>query len=141
MPMAKRSILYLDDEAMCLDVFHQVFSEEYDIRTALTLDEARRALAERPPDIIISDQTMPELRGSDFLREAATAYPLSVRMMLTGSVCVGEVLREISTGVVNLFISKPWAETDMRRALEWAVSQKLVGGTVRLNDTSPVQQP
>ena len=116
--MAKRSILYLDDEAMCLDVFQQVFSEEYDIRIALTLDEARRALAERPPDIIISDQTMPELQGSDFLREAATAYPLSIRVMLTGSVYAGEVLREISTGVVNLFISKPWAETDMRRALE-----------------------
>jgi DNA-binding NtrC family response regulator len=119
--MAKRSILYLDDEAMCLDVFQQVFSEEYDIRTALTLDEARRALSERPPDIIISDQTMPGLQGSDFLREAATACPLSIRVMLTGSVYAGEVLREISTGVINLFISKPWAETDMRRALERAM--------------------
>lgn len=120
MTIAKRSILYLDDEVVCLDVFRRVFSEDYDIRTALTPDEARRALQERPPDIIISDQTMPGLQGTDFLCEAAKAYPSSVRMMLTGSVCVGEVLRELSTGVVNLFISKPWAETDMRQALERA---------------------
>lgn len=118
--MTKQSILYLDDEAVCLDVFHQLFSADYDIRTALTPDEARRALAERAPDIIISDQTMPGLLGTDFLSEAAGAYPLSVRMMLTGSVCLGEVLRELSTGSVNVFVSKPWTETGMRQALERA---------------------
>ena len=117
MRISKRSILYLDDEAMCLDVFHKLFSGEYDIRTATTGAEARRALLDRPSDIIISDQTMPGLKGADFLCEVAAAYPSSVRMMLTGSICVGEALREIGTGIVNIFISKPWGEADMRQVL------------------------
>ena len=117
MSVPKRSILYLDDEAMCLDVFYKIFSAEYDVRTATTGAEARRALLERPSDIIISDQTMPGLKGADFLCEVAAAYPSSVRMMLTGSICVGEALREIGTGIVNIFISKPWEEADLRRAL------------------------
>ena len=117
MAISKRSILYLDDEAVCLDVFRKMFSGEYDVRTALTGAEARRALLERPADIVISDQSMPGLSGTKFLCEVAGAHPSSVRMILTGSICVGEALREISTGIVNIFISKPWREADMRQVL------------------------
>ena len=120
MTTSRRSILYLDDEAMCLDVFHKIFSEEYDIRIALTGDEARRALLERPSDIVISDQMMPGLKGTDFLCEVAAAYPSSARMMLTGSICVGAALPEIGAGIIDIFISKPWKEADMRQALKRA---------------------
>jgi len=118
--MSKRSILYLDDEAICLDVFHHLFSDEYDIRIAQTCAEARCALLERPADIIISDQTMPGLNGTDFLSEVAGAYPQSIRILLTGSICVGRALPEICSGIVNIFISKPWKEADMRQALHRA---------------------
>jgi len=101
-------------------VFHHFFSGEYDVRTAANLDDARRALAERPADIVISDQAMPEISGTDFLREVSRAYPRSLRVLLTGSICVGNALREISSGVVNLFMAKPWTEAEMRRALERA---------------------
>ena len=46
----KRTIFYIDDEAVCLDLFHEVFGDEYDVRMATTLAEARRALTERPAD-------------------------------------------------------------------------------------------
>jgi DNA-binding NtrC family response regulator len=117
MTMSKRSILYLDDEAGCLDVFYQLFSDEYDIRIAQTCAEACRSLLERPADIIISDQAMPGMNGTDFLSEVARSYPQSIRMLLTGSICVGMVLPEISTGNINIFISKPWTVPNMRRAL------------------------
>jgi DNA-binding NtrC family response regulator len=109
--------LYLDDESICLNVFHEMFSGEYDIRIAMTIAEARRALTEHPSDILISDQSMPELNGTDFLSEVAEAYPLSVRVLLTGSICCGEALREINTGIVNMFVTKPWKEANMRQVL------------------------
>jgi DNA-binding NtrC family response regulator len=117
MTSSKRSILYLDDESICLDVFHHTFSEEYDVRIAKTIAEARQAMAEHSSDILISDQTMPDTSGIDFLREAAIAYPSSVRVLLTGSMCCGEALREISTGTVNMFVTKPWNEEDMSKVL------------------------
>lgn len=117
MTMSKRSILYLDDEAICLKVFHSLFSDEYDIRIAQTCAEARRALLERPADIVISDQTMPGLNGTDFLSEISVAYPASVRMLLTGNIYFGIVWPEICTGIVNIFISKPWKEADMTESL------------------------
>ena len=116
----KRSILYLDDEVECLEIFKEMFGDEYDIRTASNLNAARAALAEAPADIVMSDQRMPDIEGTEFLREVAEKYPLSYRVMLTGSAVVGDVVREISEGVVNLFVSKPWTEQSMRQMLERA---------------------
>jgi DNA-binding NtrC family response regulator len=119
----KRSILYLDDEAQSLDLFQKMFAEEYDLRTAVTIFEARKMLSERPADIIISDQEMPEISGTEFLAEMAKEYPRSYRVMLTGSMLAGEALPEIISGIVQLFIPKPWTEQSMREMLERASLQ------------------
>jgi DNA-binding NtrC family response regulator len=90
------------------------------VRTASTLAEARRALAERPAEIVISDQSMPEISGTEFLAEVARDYPRSYRIMLTGSMVIGEAIPELSSGVIHLFIAKPWSRTEMSKALERA---------------------
>ena len=117
----KLSILYLDDDPQCLEVFRLSFGGQYDVRTAATVEEARRSLRERPADIVISDQVMPNVEGTRFLREVAEKYPDSCRVLLTGGVTVGEVLREVGVGVVQFFISKPWDEGSMRQVLERAL--------------------
>lgn len=33
----KRTILYIDDEVGCLNIFEEMFGDEYDVRTAATL--------------------------------------------------------------------------------------------------------
>ncbi len=114
----KRSVLYLDDEACCLDLFREVFAGEYDVRTASTPAEARRMLAERPADVVISDQTMPDTTGKVFLAEVAAAYPSTYRVLLTGSITVGDAIHEIGVGVVHAFVSKPWGKEDLNRVLE-----------------------
>jgi DNA-binding NtrC family response regulator len=114
------SIFYLDDEPEVLSVFLDAFGDQYDVRTASTLGEARRMLAERPADIVVSDQSMPEITGTEFLAEVARDYPLSYRVMLTGSMVVGEAIPELSSGVVHLFLTKPWSLDAMERALERA---------------------
>jgi len=114
------SILYFDDEETCLDVFSQTFSDEYLVVTVSTLAAARDALKSKRFDIIISDQQMPEIDGLTFLREVARFHPKTFRMMLTGSIGLGNVFREVCTGIIHLFVTKPWTETSMRQALERA---------------------
>lgn len=114
------SILYFDDEVPCLDIFKQMFGGDYVVRTALTLAEARRALAESAFDIVFSDYRMPETTGSAFLQEVAASHPASYRVMLTGALGVDGVLGELSEGVIHLFLKKPWSEEGMRMALELA---------------------
>jgi DNA-binding NtrC family response regulator len=120
--MKKCSILYLDDEQKLLDIFEEMFGDSYDVKTASTASEARRILAECAVDIIISDQLMPEIEGTEFLREAATTCPDSFRIMLTGHAGVGQMLPEISSGIIQLFIVKPWKEEQMGQLLERAAA-------------------
>jgi response regulator RpfG family c-di-GMP phosphodiesterase len=116
----KLTVLYLDDEPICLDVFSETFRREYDVRVAASADQAWRLLAERPADIVISDQKMPGVKGTDFLGQVAARYPTSYRVLLTGSIPLVSVLPEVGAGLIHLFVPKPWTEADMRRMLERA---------------------
>ena len=116
----KRRILYLDDEAASLRLFAGLLGESYEVRTAQTLAEARVLLAARPAEIVISDQLMPEIEGTEFLREVAAKYPASCRVMLTGTVTLGHVLPEIGNGLIQFFLTKPWTEQAMLEVLERA---------------------
>lgn len=114
----KRSVFYFDDDATLLDIFLEMFEDEYDVRTATTLEAARQMLSECEADIIITDQSMPEISGSQFLREAIEKCPDSFRIMLTGYSVVGDVFGDITSGLIDTFIVKPWKEEQMRQALE-----------------------
>jgi DNA-binding NtrC family response regulator len=111
-----RSIFYFDDETTLLRLFELMFGDDYDVRTAATLVEARRVLSDCP-DVIISDLSMPEISGVDFLREAARVCPRSFRILLTGHGSVGDFFSEVSAGVIQHFIPKPWDEEQVREAL------------------------
>lgn len=115
-----RSILYLDDEILLLDIFQQMFSDEYQVLIASTSQEAHHLLALYGADIVISDQSMPLISGTEFLCEVAKQYPQTLRIMLTGQMVIGEALPEIASGIVHLFMTKPWTESEMRRMLERA---------------------
>jgi serine/threonine-protein kinase len=124
--MMKSSILYLDDEARCLDLFREVFGGEYDVRTASTPEEARRLLAEEPADVVISDQTMPGLSGKEFLAEVAASHPSAYRVLLTGNLTAGDAIGELGAGVVQAFVTKPWDKHDIARVLERGLADDLL---------------
>ena len=120
----KPTVFYFDDEQVLLDIFQETFSDQYDVQTTTSLSEARRILLECTPNIIITDWSMPEISGLDFLREARETCPRSFRIMLTGFAQVGDMIEEISAGIVQLFIPKPWNEVELRQALERAILQR-----------------
>lgn len=120
--LMKTSILYFDDEESLLEIFRDMFAGQYEIRTSTSLVEARRQLSQCATDIIISDQNMPEIEGTEFLREASEICPRSVRILLTGHITVGEVFGEVSTGIIHSFVPKPWTMAEMQKVLERASS-------------------
>jgi phosphoserine phosphatase RsbU/P len=57
--------------------------------------------------VIISDQKMPNKKGSDFLKEVADIYPLIVSIILTGYADTSEIGSYIEAGIFS-FLEKPW---------------------------------
>jgi len=111
------SIFYFDDEPQCLRLFSEAYGTAYEVHTAQTLAEARRALTAHRPDIIICDQNMPEIRGVEFLADVAALCPSSFRVLLTGTMMVGDALRELGSGTIHLFLPKPWTESSIHQML------------------------
>lgn len=122
----RRKIIYLDDEPACLRLFADTFNAEFEVCLAQTPREARALLCLGAPDVFISDQSLGELSGTEFLTEVATLCPSSYRVLLTGTISLGSVLVELGTGVVEAFISKPWTEESVRLMLARADARRLL---------------
>ncbi|MET0648528.1 MAG: response regulator [Pyrinomonadaceae bacterium] len=91
---------------------------------------AFRLLEERPADIRVSDKRMPKIEGMQFLRRVSELYPQNFRILVTGHATIAGTLSELSSGIAQQFISKPWEEAAMRDALTRA-QMAVRGGTIK----------
>ncbi|MCS6796665.1 MAG: response regulator, partial [Raineya sp.] len=65
----KPSVLYIDDEQSNLDIFRISFKKDYNIFTAYEPEQAFEILRTQNIDIIIADQQMPGMTGTQFLEK------------------------------------------------------------------------
>lgn len=112
------SILYVDDEAQNLRVFKSAFRRRYTITTALSGIEALQLLQDRPFDMLITDQRMPEMTGLDLLYAIRDDYPHMMRIILTGYSDINVIAQAINECRLYRYFTKPWGETEMQIELE-----------------------
>ncbi|MDY7013350.1 MAG: response regulator [Cyanobacteriota bacterium] len=121
--MKKPQILVVDDEIDQLELLYRTFYEDYKVFQAQSGAEALEILArEEEIAVIISDQRMPEMNGTEFLRRAAAQYPNIMRIILTGYTDVEDLVEAINSGQVFKYVTKPWTleslQDTVRQALE-----------------------
>lgn len=112
----KRStVLLVDDEANILASLKRTLRREgYDILTAESAAEGFSLLARNDVQIIISDQRMPEMNGTEFLSRVKSLYPNTVRMVLSGYSEISAVTDSINKGAVYRFMLKPWDDEKLK---------------------------
>ena len=64
-------------------------------------------------DLIISDQRMPEMEGTAFLKKAAQLSPNSIRFILSGYADFDHIITAFNEGVIHKFIDKPWDNEEL----------------------------
>lgn len=101
-------VLCVDDEPSILRSLQWLLKKEFDVTIAASGQEALALLSEQDFDVIISDQRMPGMMGSEFLREARKLSPRSMRILLTGYSDLQAILRSVNDGEVFRFVNKPW---------------------------------
>jgi DNA-binding NtrC family response regulator len=117
------TVLLVDDDPAVLDGLARALRREpYRILRAGSADEAARVLSSEPVDLIVCDEQMPGMSGSEFLARVAREHPQVMRIMLTGNPSLPAALRAINEGRVYHFFTKPCNEIDLalkiREALE-----------------------
>ena len=120
-PSKKPRMLVVDDEPDNLDLLYRTFRREFKVLRAESGADALRVLeSEGEVAVIISDQRMPEMKGTEFLSKTVPDFPDTVRIILTGFTDVEDLVDAINAGQVYRYITKPWDPDELKRVVERA---------------------
>ena len=115
-------VLCVDDEPGILRSLQWLLQKQFDVKTATSGQEALQMLQHHDFDVIISDQRMPGMMGSQFLSEARRISPRSMRILLTGYSDLQAILRSVNDGEVFRFVNKPWNIRELPKIISDAAS-------------------
>ncbi|MEG4206688.1 response regulator [Microcoleus sp. Pol7_A1] len=118
----KLKILIVDDEPDNLDLLYRTFHRDYKVLRAESGPAALEILAKQGEvAVIISDQRMPKMSGTEFLSLTAAQYPDVIRIILTGYTDVEDLVEAINAGKVFKYVTKPWDAQELITLVSQAV--------------------
>ena len=135
------AVLLVDDEPNVLHGLTRALCHQpFGILTATSAEEAMWIFKTRHVDVIVSDERMPGLSGTELLAWVAEHYPEVVRILLTGHASVETAVRAINEATVYKFFVKPCKEFDLAMAIRQALEQKKAGTHVLIGSAGDPQQ-
>ncbi|MCC5900198.1 MAG: response regulator [Phormidium sp. BM_Day4_Bin.17] len=121
-PRCPAKILVVDDEPDNLDLLDRVLSPTYEVLRASSGQEALQILSqEQDIAVIVSDQRMPKMTGTEFLSLTAMQYPDMIRILVTAYTDVDDLVEAINSGKVFKYVTKPWHVDELRAVVRQAV--------------------
>ena len=123
---SKASVLFVDDEVHVVNLLKVMFRNDYQVFTATSGEDALDIIHAEKIDVIVSDQRMPNMLGTELLSRAKVISPGSMRILLTGYSDLAAMIGSVNEGEIYRFINKPWKNEEIRAiirdAAEAAVS-------------------
>jgi|SRR5215813_332400 len=117
----QHTILAVDDEPANLRMVERLLRKDYRVLTANDGEQALETLKREHVSLIITDQRMPGISGTELLRESRHTAPDAMRIILTGYADVGALIDAINTSRVYRFVSKPWDPIQLKKTVDDAL--------------------
>jgi DNA-binding NtrC family response regulator len=109
------TLLIVDDDAFMLDVLSDFLAQDgYRILTAQTALEGFDILARHNVQVILCDQCMPSMNGTEFMERAKNLAPDTFRIMLSAYADLTPIMAAINQGAIDRFYTKPWKGAVLR---------------------------
>ncbi|MEM6518041.1 MAG: SpoIIE family protein phosphatase [Cyanobacteria bacterium P01_C01_bin.70] len=114
-------LMVVDDEPDNLDLLYRTFRRDFKVYKA---EDGFRALevleSAGEMAVIISDQRMPRMNGTEFLSRTVEQFPDTIRIVLTGYTDVEDLVEAINSGKVFKYITKPWNPRELKTVVTQA---------------------
>jgi PAS domain S-box-containing protein len=118
------AVLIVDDDRAVLDAFQdQLSRDRYRIAAIPDAKDALQRLRVERFGIILADQFMPEMSGTEFLRACRECQPLSSRIIVTEIASLSGIEEILARGDAFQFLLKPWSRLDLTLALVQATDR------------------
>lgn len=114
-------LLIVDDELANLRIIERLFRHDYNCLTASSGVEAIKQIEQHDVAIVITDQRMPQITGIELLKQTAELRPHMVRILLTGYADVEVLVEAINSGLVYMYVTKPWNNDDLKQRVGRAI--------------------
>lgn len=131
------TILCVDDEMSILNALKRLLRKEgYKLLFANSGKEGLELLSENEVHLVISDQRMPEMSGTEFLEIVKDKYPEVLRIILTGYSDIDSITESINKGNIYKFFFKPWNDLRLKSEIRQITEQiDLIQTNKRLDET------
>ena len=118
MVQEKPTVLYVDDLPMNLKLFEATFKKDYNIILSETPSEVLQILEEKEIQVLVSDQRMPNMSGTELLEIVSEKYPDVRRFLLTAYTDTETVIEAVNRGRVHGYIKKPLHADEIRQSIK-----------------------
>ncbi len=121
----KHTILLVDDEVNNLQLLRRTLRHDYNIMTASNGKEALEIVEHHGKEIslIVSDQKMPEMQGTEFLKQVSNEYPDIIKILLTGHLDVDAIVDSINDCHLYQYIVKPFDPEVLKMTIEGGIQK------------------
>jgi len=126
---AMKVLLVDDDDAVLTALEDALHQEPYEVLTTRSGEEALSLLQRTPVDVVVSDEEMPGIRGTELLALVRDKHPETTRLLLTGHATLDSAMRAINEGQVFQYVTKPIDTRRFADILRAAVHLRLVART------------
>lgn len=120
-PDTKPRILLVDDEERILRSLGMLLRMHYQVFATSDGHEALDILRREKIHVLISDQRMPVMTGTELLRQAREIAPDTLRILLTGYADADAAVAAVNEGEIFRYINKPWGPKELRDTIAQAV--------------------
>lgn len=136
-----RALLCVDDESGILSSLKRLLRKEpYRVFTADSGRAGLAVLAEQDVQVVITDQRMPEMCGTEFLQQVKARKPDTIRVVLSGYAEADVIVSAINQGEVYRFVAKPWQDEALKTTIRQCFTQyELLQENRRLTEQTQMQ--
>jgi diguanylate cyclase (GGDEF)-like protein/PAS domain S-box-containing protein len=136
----QKTLLLVDDEANILSALRRLLRNEgYRILSAGSAAEGFELLAQHRVQVIICDQRMPQMSGTEFFDRVKDMYPDTFRIVLSGYTDLESIMRAVNKGAIYRFYTKPWTDAVLLDELRDAFRHYSLLHDVELGDSKRIE--